>query len=331
MAWFGPQVCNCSCISPPPPPPPPPPCHCQDLPCYAEGAQGFSSIRVVVDIDDSFVVNSRQIAFRCQFGDCGRRWIVTNTQWGISGLSAFNGTYDIPYMRGTEGSGDWEPTTLEEELCGSWHFPRLQSNLRLWQIRTLSTLGLYYYDECATSTTFFDELVPHEFNVKSGKIFPVATPGNIHPGTPSPTFSGFIGGFPSGSSTLTTSYFDCDVPSIETEVNNYTWDVNVTSGFPTLFSNPLWNLFDQNATLGPVGNDIEVDGQKVTSVNHAFSPPSTQSCKMGSRERLIQIHAYDVERELPMYCSGVVVPGGSRKERVYWNEFNARMAASLNV
>lgn len=128
MGWFGPRdECGC-CGTPPPPPPPPPICWCDENDCLPAGKRQFSSVRAVVDLDDSYKITELREDYICGADPCANEYYERLVEGEIAGMSAANGTYDGIYLVEVSFSEYVEADPAEEQ-CGWWFFPYLELTL----------------------------------------------------------------------------------------------------------------------------------------------------------------------------------------------------------
>lgn len=126
--WFGPIRCPSGCCYEPPPPPPPPPCACDDVECFPEDELNFSSVKLEVTLSDSLTMLSQVKTLRCT-PTCKNVYQVDEREYTFSGLSALNGTYDIPYYVYDDYTESWiegDPLAIP---CGVWFYPTIAVTL----------------------------------------------------------------------------------------------------------------------------------------------------------------------------------------------------------
>jgi hypothetical protein len=126
--WFGPVLCPSGCCYEPPPPPPPPPCACDNVECFPEDELNFSSVKFEVDLDDELTMIAQVKTLRCT-DTCKNMYQVEEREYTFSGLSALNGTYDIPYYvydDYTESYIEGDPLAIP---CGVWFYPTIAATI----------------------------------------------------------------------------------------------------------------------------------------------------------------------------------------------------------
>lgn len=126
--WFGPVLSPCGCCYEPPPPPPPPPCACNNTECFAEDELNFSSVKIEIDIDDGWTSFGRRKRLNCST-NCRNVYDVVEFDREVSGFSAFNGTYDIPYYVFDDYTSAWVTADPLEIPCGVWFYPTLSASI----------------------------------------------------------------------------------------------------------------------------------------------------------------------------------------------------------
>lgn len=157
MGWHGPPG-NCGCC---PQEPPPPPCSCDDSSCLPPYGSNYSSIKIEVVLDDTFYARSSRRELFCNistatYQGCFNVFVEYESEVEYSGLSAFNGTYEIPYYVLEDGvyvEGD--PTT---NPCGVWYYPRISATItRTTRTRrTITIADPYSFSSQARCAPSFD-------------------------------------------------------------------------------------------------------------------------------------------------------------------------------
>jgi hypothetical protein len=211
--WFGPILQPCGCCYEEPPPPPPPPCACANTECFEEGELNWRSLKFEVEIDNYLRFFTQYKNLICQPG-CNRVYGVRETEFEWSGLSAFNGTYDIPYYVYDDYTEAWiegDPIAIP---CGVWFYPTITANITLTRRNAVyaepaDIYGLYTDSSCSTQILSQTDTFPVHLETRSGHVWTDAAvpsfPGGFFmgPGTPVSAF------YPSETGTRTGDVFAC--------------------------------------------------------------------------------------------------------------------------
>jgi hypothetical protein len=96
--------------------------------CFPEDELNFSSVKLEVTLSDEFTTLIRVKTLRCT-DTCKNMYQVEEREYTFSGLSALNGTYDIPYYvydDYTESYIEGDPLAIP---CGVWFYPTIAFTL----------------------------------------------------------------------------------------------------------------------------------------------------------------------------------------------------------
>jgi hypothetical protein len=96
--------------------------------CFPEDELNFSSVKFQVTLSDEFTTIVQVKRLRCT-DTCKNMYQVEESEYTFSGLSAFNGTYDIPYYvydDYTESYIEGDPLAIP---CGVWFYPAIAATI----------------------------------------------------------------------------------------------------------------------------------------------------------------------------------------------------------
>jgi hypothetical protein len=96
--------------------------------CFPEDELNFSSVKLEVTLSDEFTTIVQVKRLRCT-DTCKNMYQVEESEYTFSGLSAFNGTYDIPYYvydDYTESYIEGDPLAIP---CGVWFYPTIAATI----------------------------------------------------------------------------------------------------------------------------------------------------------------------------------------------------------
>jgi hypothetical protein len=211
--WFGPVLCPSGCCYEPPPPPPPPPCACADTSCFAEDELNFQSLKFEIDFDDGLYFATQYKNLVCQ-PNCNRVYNVNEAEYEWSGLSALNGTYDIPYYIYDDYTESWIEGDPIAYPCGVWFYPTITANLTLTRTyRTYSepvdVYSLYSDSACGQQVLTQADTIPVNLETRSGIMWTTATPPAFPTGFPVGPGTSLATFFPVPVGTRTASVFSC--------------------------------------------------------------------------------------------------------------------------
>lgn len=329
--WFGPRGnCGC-CLSPPPPPPPA--CLCDEDPCLPSGSRQFSSLKAVIELDDSIVATEFRQDIDCDGffsgGACAGVEFEREIIHELSGLSAANGTYDAIYLRQT-GPSDFEEADPAEYECGLWFFPFITISVTNYR-----TVRLEFADACIpdslVTTTGATTL---KINTYNGEVVNVGTSGLIDVPLVGPMFLGYIG---SGSATHNWTPYTCaDDEAYELENS---WSASAFVALRYFYEEMFRNVhYVTIGTIlaGPIGltpltRIITFDGQEGVVV------PFANGYSASVFGTACQINYESVENVLDAFTETVTGPPGCSVEgytatrTLTWNGFTRRHTVLLNA
>lgn len=170
--WFGPVLCPSGCCYVPPPPPPPPPCACEIGDCLEPYANNYSSVRFEAELDDSYETFGVWKRLTCET-TCRRVYDVRDYRRTITGLSAFSGTYDIPFYAYDPYLAAWVEADPSLVSCGVWFFPTITANVTITRtVRRFAeaqdVYSLYTDTGCTESTRTESYTFPVNLETRSG-------------------------------------------------------------------------------------------------------------------------------------------------------------------
>ncbi len=266
--WFGPVLCPSGCCYEPPPPPPPPPCACASTECFEPGELNFSSVKFEADLDDSYSTFGRWKTLKCET-NCKRVYDVREYERTVSGLSAFNGTYDIPYYVYDDYTSSWiegDPLAIP---CGVWFYPTITANITVTRtVRRYATAqdvySLYTDTGCVETLQTQTYTFPMYLETRSGLIWhtdPLTSfvfASDVYGSTFGPPYSGLMGiqQTPAVAQHVrTTSPFECAGSSAPLP---FTQTKNVDTRYH-LHGSPLWDT--PRINMSSIGVPLPVFGE----------------------------------------------------------------------
>lgn len=328
---------DCCC---PPPPPPPPPCHPCSSGCHAPDTNGYSSIRITIDFDDSLTVTQSFRHYRCRhvppecFG-----WYRTIINQGISGLSGFNGTYDIPYVK-YDVFGKLVPATLEDTECGYWFFRDISAYIHTWRTydQTHEETGETY--GCSSNVTHHNKQATITMNV--GRPSPNLR--TVETGLYWPELKELAYGAPSlknGTATTTRRFFECEdyPPELEIEdemITEHEWSTAWQAGWGSPCCQPDWSPTRFNMGLLNRSN-FKSEFEGVSGILSRAQTLNANGCTAGQKFGQIQVPAYSDSGTMQTNCQwfsgwqGWFPNPGLNDNMLEWSEFQMRVEAELNV
>lgn len=312
--------------------PPPPSCACPPSDCYPVGKRQFSSIKIEVEIDDTWEMFYERDWISCtQCRNQSRYWRAHQC---ITGLSQLNGTYDAIYYHTPLGGGAYEESdNPQDSPCGIWVFPAIEIEVDAWSKITESWSG-----GCApdTDTITYDDTYYCRFDTRSGSVELSSVPGGpaltLFPAYTTPQIGGGALSYPSASWQRTVRRFMCSDPDPYETVDDFQWVPNNYSGGtisrpyssiqPMAIGEPSSGTATPNATLpdAPLG----------VMVPHR----STDNCDIGVEEYIFKYSAYSHEwfTSSPKLTCGFSDTGFfEQRSKIHWPEQTWRIKAIFNA
>ena len=239
--WFGPILQPCGCCYEEPPPPPPPPCQCADEDCFAEGDINWQTLKFEAELDDTVTWLSTYKQLFCNAG-CKNIYSVWESEWTWSGLSAFNGTYDIPFYVYEDYAEAWiegDPTAIP---CGVWFFPAVTHPVTL--VRTnrrysvpADVYSVYDASACPEQVQTQTDIVNWTMETRSGFMWPaLPLPSFPEPFLGPGTTARWDAIRATADHRRTGSVFACTsapLPAVDQRINNFVGVVAVAAGSAT--------------------------------------------------------------------------------------------------
>lgn len=159
--------------------PPLPECSCPASPCFPPGKGQPSGLKVEIEFQDAFTIveiNREQFTS----GACNGKWITYTRTKSVSGVSGFNGTYDIGYYKWT--GSEYVSANPSTEPCGYWFYPVIETELTVFD-----QLVIELQDNCMAgggTQTFADGVVTSHIVVNPINSFvnQISPTYQTHPG-----------------------------------------------------------------------------------------------------------------------------------------------------
>jgi hypothetical protein len=146
--------------------------------------------------------------------NCNRVYNVNEAEHEWSGLSALNGTYDIPYYIYDDYTESWIEGDPIAYPCGVWFYPTITANLTLTRTyRTYSepvdVYSLYADSACGQQVLTQTDTIPVNLETRSGIMWTTATPPAFPTGFPVGPGTSLATFFPVPVGTRTAGVFAC--------------------------------------------------------------------------------------------------------------------------
>ncbi len=275
--------------------PPLPPCACPPVDCIPNGQP--SSIKIEVEITDTWEWRSETDLKYCTFNGCNNTFRYGFSHQGISGLSQFNGTYECEYWA-DKGDG-LELADPQRYPCnGWWVFPRLTHAVDVWHYGNTidgvdgcgGTAGTVVYDTSIEATLYTHNARLEALRPLFGGGVTSAWPSfGLSPGT---LFGGI--NHPFAEITRSIRRYECDTTKSDI-ITPYTWSV-ASGACPIHPGNGITSMgIGPNNSGTSVGPPFSTMPDAIPGARKSYSHGTNPICYIGDQVHEIDLPAYESE------------------------------------